>query len=228
MDKSFEEKKLRKMYVRQNQLTLIKHARKIHGEYIVNTTEECDAQYNRKCVHAVINTLLRAEWEALVIQTLVEFMPLHWWDSENFFPLKYPQMVTLKFDTAKVTFSGQCVLRADPKSYVSDKTVPQLRNLGGRKWIDEKGFVLTENYLEIPGKFIDDNLQGIVQALTKNQPRTWKVGTFNYSQFAVQMPNGNFRFYRENQGEMFAPKENFGVCAKEQHFHRCLVVEVCA
>jgi len=229
MDSAFEERKLRKMYVRKHQMTLIKYARKVHGEYVVSTTEDCDAQYNRKCVHAVVHTLLKNGWDCLIIQTLIDLLPLHSWNLEEIAPLKYPQMVTLRFDSEKVK-PGRCVLHADPKSYVcGGGRVPSLRHLAGRKWIDDQGFVLTENYLEIPGEFVDRNMQAIVQALTESGSRyRTHPGTFNYARFASKLPNGNFRFYRENEGASFAPKESFGICAKENNFSQCLMVDVCA
>jgi len=233
MEKRIQRQKQRKMYVRKYQMTLIKYARRVHGEYIVNTTETktCNAQKNRKCVHAVVHTLLKNEWEVLAIQTLIDFLPLHSWKSDEIVPLKYPQMVTLRFDDEKVKLGEACVLRADPKSWVSNRAVPSWRQLTGRKWVDDHGFVLTERYLEVPRKFLDGDLEALVAALTEKKASTYrrppKRGTFNYERYGCRMPNGNFRFYRENERALFAPKESFGICGEENHFSQCFLVDVC-
>jgi len=230
MKSTIEERKLRKMYVRKHQMSLIKYARKVHGEYVVNTTEECDAQYNRKVVHAVVHTSLKTGWDVLSIESIIDFLPLHCWKSENVVPLKYPQMVTLTFDSEHVK-SEKCVLRADQSCYVSSvNRVPNFRQLAGRKWTDDQGFVLTQSYLEIPKEFVGCDLQAIVDALTGCPSRArWNPGTYNHLRFATQLPNGNFRFFREKgQKASFGPKETFGVCEFDSHnFSKCILVDVC-
>jgi len=225
---NFNERKLRKMYVRQNQLSLIKYARKAHGEYVVSTTENCDPQYNRKCIHALVHTTLKCGWDVDSIRLIIDFLPLHCWNT-RMVPPRYPQRVTLKFNSELVK-SGECVLHADPKSYVSNRFSIGKKHLAGRQWIDEHGFVLTSNFLEIPSEFVSSDLEAIVTALITETGRAWSAGTFNDARFRTTQPNGNLRFYRQREGETFIPKESFGFCQfqNESSFSQCILVDVCA
>lgn len=212
---TFEEKKLRKMYLRQNQLSLVKYARKVHGEYVVNTTEECDAQYNRKCIHSVVQTSLKVGWDVDSIKHVIDFLPFHCWNSAMV-PPKYPQTVTLKFDCDKMK-TATCVLRADQKSYVSARE-QATKQLLGRQWIDKQGIVLTRDYLEIPQKLVVDDFRMLVEVLETPPEDGCSIssvsGTFNNLKFTTILPNGKFRFFREHgQQQTFAPKECFGSCS---------------
>jgi len=223
MNLTMEEKKLRKMYVRQNQLALIKYARKVHGEYVVNTTDKCDAQYNRKCIHAVVHTSLKTGWDVHSTRHVIDFLPLHCWNSKTV-PPKYPQTVTLKFNSEKVKLA-KCVLHADPKSYVSGRE-RATKQLIGRQWINNQGFVLTRNYMDIPQKFVDDDLRKALED-QEEDGLVWATGTFNQLKFGAVLPNGNFRLHRWEKGQAFSVKESFGTFGTSSSFTPYMLIDIC-